>query len=158
LFGNFLYPVIIMFAVPLAGAGGFMGLALINQYSTKFSGVPTPFDILTMLGFVILIGVVVNNAILIVHQALNNIRFNGMGYKEAVLDSTRSRLRPIYMSATTSIFGMLPLVLWPGPGSELYRGLGSVILGGLALSTIFTVFVIPSLLMFFIQHEKPYAK
>jgi HAE1 family hydrophobic/amphiphilic exporter-1 len=107
-----------------------------------------------MLGFVILIGVVVNNAILIVHQALNNLRHHGMEYKEAVIESVRTRIRPIYMSATTSIFGMLPLVLFPGPGSELYRGLGSVILGGLALSTVFTVFVIPSLLMFFIRMEK----
>jgi HAE1 family hydrophobic/amphiphilic exporter-1 len=107
-----------------------------------------------MLGFVILVGVVVNNAILIVHQALNNIRHHGMNYREAVLESTRTRLRPIYMSAATSIFGMLPLVLFPGPGSELYRGLGSVVLGGLAISTIFTVLVIPALLMFVIRWEK----
>jgi HAE1 family hydrophobic/amphiphilic exporter-1 len=78
-----------------------------------------------------------------------------MDYREAVIESTKTRLRPIYMSASTSIFGMLPLVISPGPGSELYRGLGSVILGGLALSTVFTVFVIPSLLMFFIKMEKP---
>ncbi|UCD36339.1 MAG: efflux RND transporter permease subunit, partial [Nitrospiraceae bacterium] len=149
LFGNFIYPLIIMFTVPLAGAGGFMGLRLVNAVIA-----PSPLDILTMLGFVILIGVVVNNAILIVHQALNNVRLHGMEYREAVIESTRTRIRPIYMSATTSIFGMLPLVLFPGPGSELYRGLGSVILGGLALSTVFTVFVIPSLLMFFIKMEK----
>jgi HAE1 family hydrophobic/amphiphilic exporter-1 len=150
LFGNFIYPLIILFTVPLAGAGGFMGLSLVNLFSSRYQ----PFDILTMLGFVILIGVVVNNAILIVHQALNNIRYHDMHYREAVLESTRTRLRPIYMSASTSIFGMLPLVVAPGPGSELYRGLGSVILGGLALSTVFTVFVIPSLLMFFIKWEK----
>jgi HAE1 family hydrophobic/amphiphilic exporter-1 len=149
LFGNFIYPLIIMFTVPLAGAGGFMGLRLVDILIA-----PSPLDILTMLGFVILIGVVVNNAILIVHQALNNVRYHDMDYKEAVLESTKSRLRPIYMSATTSIFGMLPLVIAPGPGSELYRGLGSVILGGLALSTVFTVFVIPSLLVFFIRMEK----
>jgi len=149
LFGNFIYPLIIMFTVPLAGAGGFMGLGLVNLLSSR----PQPFDILTMLGFVILIGVVVNNAILIVHQSLNNIRYHGMNHTEAVLESTRTRLRPIYMSASTSIFGMLPLVVAPGPGSELYRGLGSVILGGLALSTVFTVFVIPALLMFFIKME-----
>jgi len=107
-----------------------------------------------MLGFVILIGVVVNNAILIVHQSLNNIREHGMEHMEAVLEATRTRLRPIYMAALTSIFGMLPLVVAPGPGSELYRGLGSVIIGGLALSTVFTVFVIPSLLMFAIKMEK----
>ncbi len=158
LFGNFIYPLIIMFTVPLAGAGGIMGLRMVNAYSQAFSHMPTPLDILTMLGFVILIGVVVNNAILIVHQALNNIRFHDMDYKEAVVESTRSRLRPIYMSATTSIFGMLPLVVAPGPGSELYRGLGSVILGGLALSTVFTVFVIPSLLMFFIRMETPQSE
>jgi HAE1 family hydrophobic/amphiphilic exporter-1 len=150
LFGNFIYPLIIMFTVPLAGAGGFMGLRLVNLLSSR----PQPFDILTMLGFVILVGVVVNNAILIVHQSLNNVRIQNMEYKDAVLEATRTRLRPIYMSASTSIFGMLPLVVAPGPGSELYRGLGSVILGGLALSTVFTVFVIPSLLMFFIRMEK----
>jgi HAE1 family hydrophobic/amphiphilic exporter-1 len=149
LFGNFIYPLIILFTVPLAGAGGFMGLRLVDAIIA-----PSPLDILTMLGFVILIGVVVNNAILIVHQALNNVRYHSMDYKDAIVESTRSRLRPIYMSATTSIFGMLPLVVAPGPGSELYRGLGSVILGGLALSTVFTVFVIPSLLMFFIRMEK----
>jgi HAE1 family hydrophobic/amphiphilic exporter-1 len=150
LFGNFIYPLIIMFTVPLATAGGFIGLKLVNILITA-----QPMDILTMLGFVILIGVVVNNAILIVHQSLNNVRYHGMDYRGAVLESTRTRLRPIYMSASTSIFAMMPLVVAPGPGSELYRGLGSVVLGGLALSTIFTVFVIPSLLMFFIRMEKP---
>ncbi|KPJ98355.1 MAG: acriflavin resistance protein [Desulfobacterales bacterium SG8_35] len=153
LFGNFIYPLIIMLTVPLAGAGGFIGLKLLNLLSST----PQPMDILTMLGFVILIGIVVNNAILIVHQALNNVHHNNMEYREAVLESTRSRLRPIYMSATTSIFGMLPLVLFPGSGSELYRGLGSVIIGGLAVSTIFTVFIIPSILIFVIRMEKPHS-
>ena len=151
LFGNFIYPLIIMLTVPLAGAGGFIGLTLLNLLSST----PQPMDILTMLGFVILIGIVVNNAILIVHQALNNVHYNNMEYREAVLESVRSRLRPIYMSATTSIFGMLPLVVFPGSGSELYRGLGSVIIGGLAVSTVFTVFIIPSILIFVIRMEKP---
>jgi HAE1 family hydrophobic/amphiphilic exporter-1 len=149
LFGNFIYPFIIMFTIPLAAVGGLLGLKMVNLFIANQA-----LDILTMLGFVILIGVVVNNAILIVHQALNNIRNSGMPYREAVLESTRTRLRPIYMSAATSIFGMLPLVLIPGPGSEFYRGLGSVVLGGLAVSTVFTVFVIPALLMFFIWMEK----
>ncbi|MGA6992901.1 MAG: efflux RND transporter permease subunit [Candidatus Deferrimicrobiaceae bacterium] len=149
LFENFLYPFIILFTVPLAAAGGFVGLKLVNLLIR-----PQPLDILTMLGFVILIGVVVNNAILIVHQALNYIRHEGMEYREAVLTSARTRIRPIYMTAITSIFGMLPLVVFPGPGSELYCGLGSVVLGGLALSTVFTLFVIPALLMFFVQREK----
>ena len=148
LFGNFLYPFVIMFTVPLAGAGGLIGLKLVNVFIAQ-----QQLDILTMLGFIILIGVVVNNAILIVHQSLNNVRENGMEYNEAVREAVRSRLRPIYMTATTSICGMLPLVLIPGPGSEFYRGLGSVVLGGLALSTIFTVFLIPSLLLFVIRFE-----
>lgn len=154
MFGNFIYPMIIMLTVPLASAGGFLGLRLLNVY-LAMTGMPgQALDILTMLGFVILVGVVVNNAILIVHQALNNFHYNGMDHREAVLESTRSRLRPIYMSATTSIFGMLPLVLVPGAGAEMYQGLGSVLLGGLAVSTIFTVFVIPAILIFVIRLEK----
>jgi HAE1 family hydrophobic/amphiphilic exporter-1 len=149
LFRNFMYPLIVLFTLPLAAAGGFIGLKLMNLFLQ-----PQPLDVLTMLGFVILIGVVVNNAILIVHQALNNIRNYGMKHHEAILESTRTRLRPIYMSTFTSIFGMLPLVLAPGPGSEIYRGIGSVILGGLAVSSLFVIFVIPSLLMFFIRMEK----
>ncbi|MDH3922499.1 MAG: efflux RND transporter permease subunit, partial [Desulfobulbaceae bacterium] len=112
LFSNFIYPLIIMLTIPLAGAGGFIGLKLLNIFLVK-----QPMDVLTMLGFVILIGVVVNNAILIVHQALNNFHNRGMNHFDAVLDSTRSRLRPIYMSAATSIFGMMPLVLVQGAGS-----------------------------------------
>jgi len=140
LFGSFLYPFVIMFSVPLAAAGGFMGLFLINRFISY-----QPLDVLTMLGFVILIGVVVNNAILIVHQALNFIRESDMPPREAIRESVRTRVRPIFMSAFTSVMGMLPLVLFPGAGSELYRGIGSVITGGLLISTIFTIFLVPSL-------------
>jgi HAE1 family hydrophobic/amphiphilic exporter-1 len=149
MFSSFVYPLLIMATIPLAGAGGFLGLALVNRFIA-----PQPLDILTMLGFVILVGVVVNNAILIVFQALNYIRDEGYEAKAAVLESTRTRLRPIYMTAAASVVGMLPLVLAPGPGSELYRGLGSVLLGGLVLSTVLTIFVIPSLLLFFIGRER----
>ena len=149
LFGNFLYPIVIMFTVPLATAGGFIGLALTDKFIE-----PQPLDVLTMLGFIILVGIVVNNAILIVHQALNLIREEGYEHKRAVVEATKTRIRPIYMSSLTSVFGMLPLVLVPGPGSEFYRGLGSVITGGLALSTVFTIFVTPALLMFFIKLEQ----
>jgi len=152
LFSNFIYPLIIMLTIPLAGAGGFIGLKLLNIFIIK-----QPMDVLTMLGFIILIGVVVNNAILIVHQTLNNFHKRGMDHRQAILDSTRSRLRPIYMSAATSIFGMIPLVLIQGAGSEMYRGLGSVLLGGLAVSTVCTIFMIPALLMFVLQMEKRHA-
>ena len=150
LLGNFIYPIIIMIVVPLAAAGGVIGLRLCDAFLA-----PQQLDILTMLGFIILIGIVVNNPILITYQALRNVREDAMEYKEAIMEAARMRIRPIYMSATTSILGMSPIVFFPGPGSELYRGLGSVILGGLALSTIFTLFLIPAMLMFVIQWETP---
>ncbi len=139
LFESFLYPFVIMFSVPLAALGGFLGLALLNQFIFQ------PLDVLTMLGFIILIGTVVNNAILVVHQALNHMREDGMAEREAIRESTRTRIRPIFMSVSTSVFGMLPLVLFPGAGSELYRGLGSVVVGGLVVSTVFTLFLVPAL-------------
>jgi HAE1 family hydrophobic/amphiphilic exporter-1 len=149
LFENFFYPFIIMFSVPLAAAGGFMGLRLVDLLIAQ-----QQFDIVTMLGFIILIGTVVNNAILIVHQSLNNVRFNRMVGQAAIIGAVKTRIRPIFMSAATSVFGLLPLVVSTGQGSELYRGLGSVILGGLSVSTLFTLFVIPALLAFFIPMEK----
>lgn len=153
LFGSFLYPLVIMFTVPMALAGGFIGLALTDALIE-----PQPLDILTMFGFIILVGIVVNNAILIVHQSLNYIRIEGYEYKAGIIEATKTRIRPIYMSSMTTIFAMFPLVLLPGPGSEFYRGLGSVMIGGLTLSTIFTIFVIPAFLMFFIGAEKKYQK
>jgi hydrophobic/amphiphilic exporter-1 (mainly G- bacteria), HAE1 family len=140
LFENFFYPLIIMFSVPLAAAGGFVGLFMVNILIMEQS-----LDILTMLGFVILVGIVVNNAILIVHQSLNNIRERSMLPRDAIAESVRTRIRPIYMSTITTVFGLLPLVLSPGAGSEFYRGLGSVVIGGLFVSTVFTIFLIPAL-------------
>lgn len=133
LFESFLHPFVILFSVPLAAFGGILGLSCINLFSFQ------AMDVLTMLGFVILIGTVVNNAILIVHQGLHNIRRYGMEVREAVREATSSRIRPIFMSVGTSVCGMLPLVLFPGAGSELYRGLGSVVVGGLVMSTLFTL-------------------
>ncbi len=141
LFENFFYPFIVMFSVPLAAAGGFIGIFLVNRFIAY-----QPLDIITMLGFVILVGTVVNNAILIVHQTLNNIREGHMLPRDAITESVRTRIRPIYMSTITTVFGMMPLVLFPGAGSEFYRGLGSVIVGGLFISTVFTIFLIPALL------------
>jgi HAE1 family hydrophobic/amphiphilic exporter-1 len=141
LFENFFYPFIIMFSVPLAAAGGFVGLLLVNLFIA-----PQALDVITMLGFVILVGIVVNNAILIVHQTLNNMRDSNMAPREAIRESVRSRIRPVYMSSITSVFGMMPLILFPGAGSEFYRGLGSVVVGGLLVSTVFTIFLVPALL------------
>jgi len=149
LFESFLYPAVIMFAVPLATLGGFIGLALMH------AAIPTQqLDVLTMLGFVILIGVVVNNAILIVHQALNFMRgvsdsdehaHERLAPRAAIRESVRTRIRPVLMTTMTSSFGMAPLVLMPGAGSELYKGLGSVVIGGLIVATLFTLIVVPLL-------------
>jgi HAE1 family hydrophobic/amphiphilic exporter-1 len=147
LFESFAYPLVIMFTVPFAMVGGFAGLALVNYYD------PTQqMDTLTMLGFVILIGVVVNNAILLVHQTRNFMRGRGesetdiveaMNYREAIREAVRTRIRPIFMTSSAAVIGMLPLVLKSGAGSELYRGLGGVVIGGLICSTLFTLFVVP---------------
>ncbi len=139
LFESWLYPFVIIFSVPLGAVGGFGGLWLLNRFVLQ------PLDVLTMLGFVILIGTVVNNAILIVHQALNHMRDEDMPVRESILESVRTRIRPIFMTTTTTVLALLPLVLFPGAGSELYRGLGSVVLGGLVVSTFFTLFLVPSL-------------
>ena len=140
LFESFVYPLIIMLSVPLAAAGGVGGLTLLNLY------IPQRLDMLTMLGFVILIGIVVNNAILLVHQTLALIRNDAMEHRAAIIEATRNRIRPIFMSTLTSVFGMLPLVVLPGAGSELYRGLGSVVVGGLSLSALLTLIIIPPML------------
>ncbi len=139
LFESFLYPFVILFSVPFAALGGFVGLALVNAFIA-----PQALDVIAMLGFVILVGIVVNNAILIVHQTLNYMRDRGLGHREALRDAVSDRVRPIFMSTLTSVMGMAPLVVVTGAGSEIYRGLGGVVVGGLAVSTIFTLFLVPA--------------
>ena len=151
LFESFVYPLIIILSVPLATAGGMVGLAFLNNFTYQ------PLDMLTLLGFVILIGIVVNNAILLVHQTLYLIREEGADAHAAILGATKNRLRPIFMSTITSVVGMLPLVLFPGAGSELYRGLGSVVVGGLALSAILTLAIIPPMMSLFLGFRAPQA-
>ena len=144
LFESWLHPFVILFSVPLGAAGGIAGLWALNQYILP-AGTVQALDVLTMIGFVILVGTVVNNAILIVHQSLIHIREDKDDVREAVRKSVASRIRPIFMTVTTTILGLMPLVLRPGAGSELYRGLGSVLVGGLLVSTIFTLFLVPTL-------------
>ena len=140
LFESFVLPLVILISVPVAAAGGVGGLALLNTYQTQ------PLDMLTLLGFVILVGIVVNNAILIVHQSLYHLREEGMDPVDAIEEATRNRIRPIFMSTLTSVMGMLPLIVFPGEGSELYRGLGAVVVGGLSMSAFLTLLTVPPLL------------
>ena len=135
LFRSFTDSLLVILALPLATVGGVLMLRILQL----------PADLLTMLGFIILLGLVVNNAILLVHQARITER-EGKSRREAVRESIRIRLRPILMSTLTSIFGMLPLLLIPGAGTELYRGLAGVIVGGMFVSTAFTLILLPSLL------------
>ena len=144
LFESFIYPLIIVMSVPLATAGGVIGLNILNLFHFQ------ALDMLTLLGFVILIGIVVNNAILLVHQTLYHIRSEGYSHADAIVEATRNRIRPIFMSTLTSVGGMLPLVVFPGAGSEIYRGLGSVVVGGLSLSAVLTLAIIPPLLSVFV--------
>lgn len=130
---------LVVLAIPLATVGGVAALRLMNL--VRFQ----PLDLLTMIGFIILLGLVVNNAILLVHQTRGAERA-GSSRREAVRQALLLRLRPIFMSTTTSVFGMLPLVLMPGTGSAIYRGLAVVIVGGMSVSTIFTLILLPCFL------------
>jgi HAE1 family hydrophobic/amphiphilic exporter-1 len=145
LFESWLYPLVIIVSVPLGAVGGIIGLRLLGGYLYLIGGRPQALDVLTMLGFVILIGTVVNNAILLVHQSLNLMRLEHMSSVDAILESIRTRIRPIFMTTLTTVVGLAPLVFFPGAGSELYRGIGSVIFGGLIVSTVFTLVMIPAL-------------
>jgi HAE1 family hydrophobic/amphiphilic exporter-1 len=139
LFEDFLAPLVVLVSLPLAAAGGMACLVAVDQYMG-----PVPLDLLTALGFLILIGVVVNNAILVVEGAIARLD-EGAELNVAVADAVRSRLRPIFMTTVTSLAGLLPMVLSSGAGAELYRGVGAIVLGGLTLSTVLVVFVIPAL-------------
>ena len=150
LFESFAYPLVIIFTVPFAVVGGFLGLRVVNEWTWRDPTMAIQqLDMLTILGFVILLGVVVNNGILIVHQSLNFMRY-GSDPREAIAEAVRTRLRPIFMTVLTTFFGQLLLVVRPGAGAELYRGLGSVVLGGLLVSTVLTLLVIPAMLSLFI--------
>jgi multidrug efflux pump subunit AcrB len=143
LFRSFRDSLLVILTIPMATVGGIISLRLMDLVLLSTGG--QQMDLLTMIGFVILLGLVVNNAILLVYRARDAER-EGMGRRDAVESAVRLRLRPILMSTTTSIFGMLPLMLIPGAGTELYRGMATVIVGGMLISTLFTLILLPSLL------------
>jgi HAE1 family hydrophobic/amphiphilic exporter-1 len=131
---------LVLLIMPLALAGGVIALYVLNLFTFQ------SLDLLTMIGFIILLGLVVNNAILLVDQTRCSER-EGASREEAVKQAVLLRARPVYLSTLTSLFGMLPLMLVPGVGSEIYRGLATVIVGGMAISAIFTLVLMPSLLL-----------
>ena len=139
MFRSVLDSMIVLLVMPLAVVGGVIGLRVLNLFTYQ------ALELLTMIGFIILLGLVVNNAILLVHQTREAER-DGADRTTAVAQAIRIRARPIFMSTLTSICGMLPLMLVPGVGSEIYRGLATVIVGGMSVSAVFTLLLLPSIL------------
>lgn len=145
------YPWIILATVPLGIGGGIAGLWIMNQLGALLpliglDPIQQPFDMISMLGFLILLGTVVNNPILIVDKSLQNIAKEGMKAIQAVNQAVESRLRPIMMTTITTVCGLSPLVFIPGEGTELYRGVGAIVLFGLIFSTFVTLTFLPCLL------------
>jgi multidrug efflux pump subunit AcrB len=150
-FSHWGYPLLIMTTVPIGISGGIVGLWLLNTVGAAFplfgwEQLTQPLDVITMLGFLILIGTVVNNPILLVDRTVKNIKDGGMAVVDAVAEATRVRLRPVVMSTVTTLCGLSPLVFLPGAGTELYRGLGAIVLCGLLVSSMVTLVVLPALL------------
>ncbi|VUD69348.1 Multidrug resistance protein MexB [Thalassocella blandensis] len=150
IFSHWGYPLLILTTIPLGIAGGIAGLAILNligaiSEAIGLGSISQPFDMISMLGFLILMGTVVNNPILIVHRALSNVNEEAMPAVEAVREAVSSRLRPIAISTITTIAGLAPLVFLPGAGSELYRGVGVIVLGGIIGATLVTLTMLPAL-------------
>jgi len=137
-------------------AGGLLGLIANNAVSGMLGGAYQPFDMITMLGFLILLGTVVNNPILIVDQT-RRLLAQGEALHSAVKQAVEVRLRPIMMSTCTTIFGLAPLVVIPGEGTELYRGVGIIVLSGIFVSTVLSVTFLPALLVTVLARFAPKA-
>ncbi len=130
---------IVIVALPMAAVGGIVAIRLLNLVN------PTPLDLLGMIGFIILLGIVVNNAILLVEQTRQS-EAEGKSRADAVREALALRTRPIFMSTATTLMGMAPLIVAPGEGAQIYRGLATVIFGGMTVSTLFTLILMPAML------------
>ena len=142
---SFILPLVIMITVVFSLIGVFLGLVIFRMEFVIM---------MTMIGIISLAGIVVNNSILMVEQTLWHIRYESMKTAEAITEATRNRIRPIFMSTLTSLFGLIPLVIFPGSGSELYRGIGTVVFGGLATSALLTLLMVPPLLALALKTQK----
>jgi HAE1 family hydrophobic/amphiphilic exporter-1 len=130
---------LVMLVMPASIAGGILALRLVGLFGFQ------ALDLLTMIGFIILLGLVVNAAILLVDQTRARERA-GMSRRDAVREALETRARPIVLSTLTAVLGMLPLIFMPGLGAEIYRGLAAVVAGGMVVGTAFTWVLMPSLL------------
>jgi multidrug efflux pump subunit AcrB len=156
IFSHWGYPLLIMTSIPLGIAGGIVGLWLLNLVGgwlplVGLTRIVQPFDMISMLGFLILMGTVVNNPILVVHRAVQNAQEQGMAALEAVQEAVEARLRPIAMSTITTLCGLAPLVLIPGAGTELYRGVGAIVMFGILGAAVVTLTMLPALTVFVLE-------
>jgi multidrug efflux pump len=132
-FESFIHPLVIMVTVPLAVAGGLLGLAV--------SGVT--LNIYSQIGLIMLVGIAAKNGVLIV-EFINQMRDQGMEFNDAIVEGARIRLRPVIMTAFAAVMGSVPLILAEGPGAASRQALGVVIFSGLCFATLFTLFIVPS--------------
>ena len=151
IFTHWGYPLLIMTTIPVGIASGILGLALLNGLGELMPllglpGFSQPFDMISMLGFLILMGTVVNNPILIVDRSIDNLDQQGMTPVEAVREAVEARLRPIAISTLTTLCGIAPLVFLPGAGTELYRGVGVIVMAGILGATLVTLTLLPVML------------
>ena len=150
IFNHWGYPLLIMTSIPLGIAGGIVGLWVLNAVGgllpvVGLAAIVQSFDMISMLGFLILMGTVVNNPILIVHRAVQNADERQMAPLAAVTEAVEARLRPIAMSTITTLCGLSPLVLIPGAGTELYRGVGAIVMFGIIGAALVTLTMLPAL-------------
>ncbi len=129
----------VMLTLPMAVFGGVLGLRALGLFA------PQSLDLLSMIGFIMLLGMVINNAILLVAQTRGS-QAEGLDLTRAIEAALNQRLRPILIGALTGVLGALPMVLNPGAGSVIYRGLAAVTVGGVGLSLIFTLVLVPAML------------
>jgi multidrug efflux pump subunit AcrB len=160
IFTHWGYPLLIMTTIPLGVAGGILGLWLFNLFGDWLpllgsDAIHLSFDMISMLGFLILMGTVVNNPILIVHQSMMNMIHEKMSAMDAVKDAVAVRLRPIAMSTLTTVFGLAPLVFLAGEGTELYRGVGVIVMFGLLGTAIVTLTFLPALTVLVLRITRP---
>jgi len=145
-FESLLHPFVIMFSVPFAFTGVVLGLLIFG----------VPFGLTAFMGLIMLVGIVVNNAIVLVDYT-NLLRARGYELFNAIVTAGRTRLRPVLMTTLTTIFGTLPLAVFKGEGSELWRPLGITMLGGLTFSTLITLVLVPTIYSIF-EHKKVEVK
>ena len=137
-FESFLDPFVIMFSIPFAFTGCFLLLLLVGENLSMNA----------FLGLVILMGIVVNNGIVLLDY-VNQLRLKGMAMKEAILEAGKKRLRPVLMTAFTTIAGMLPMAMMTAEGAEMWRPMALAVIGGLLMSTIITLVFVPVMYTFF---------